>query len=301
MNDRMTDRDYELISAYIDSRLSPSENDRVKARVKSDPQFKQILDELTYTRRLLQALPQKRAPRNFTIASEKLSVPRRALWLQPALSFVSIASAVLLVVFSSSYLLGGARTSAPKVPAPESAMLAAEDATITAEAPVIINWNPVLGMGGGGDGTYSGGVGGGGAGGPGWDISDTAVGGGAPDEGEDSLRESIEATEIPAEPATESPEQPAPLPEVAAVTKEPEISSLAEPQEVSPADSTADDDLSTLILGIPDEEVQGQMIAKEQAPVEREASQPFPRTMIMIISGVVAILAGAVALFLRRY
>ena len=150
MNDRITDRDIALISSYIDLRLSPAENDRVRARLKSDPQFKQLLDELTYTRRLLQALPQKRAPRNFTLSPEKVRIPRRALWLQPALSFVSIAAAVLLVVvFSSSYLFGGVRSFAPREAAPEQALLMSEDASVEASPPAIINWDPVLGMGGG--------------------------------------------------------------------------------------------------------------------------------------------------------
>lgn len=301
MNDRITDRDIVLISSYIDLRLSPAENEKVRARLKSDPKFKQLLDELTYTRRLLQALPPKRAPRNFTLSPEKVRIPRRTMWLQPALSFVSIAAAVMLVVvFSSSYLLGGARTAAPKVPAPESAMFAAENAVTSEEAPQIINWNPILGMGGGADPKAEG-LGGGGAGGPGWDISDTAVGGGTSDAGEDILRESPEETEIPSEPDLESPEQPAPLPEETSITEEPPLTAMAAPEDVTSPDSTAGADLSTLILGIPAEEVQGQMLAKELESNAREESQRFPRALLMIISGVVAVLAGAAALFLRRY
>jgi len=49
------------------------------------------------------------------------------------------------------------------------------DESAEATAPAIINWNPVFGMGGGGDDGYAGGIGGGGAGGPGWDITASDV------------------------------------------------------------------------------------------------------------------------------
>jgi len=309
MNDRITDRDIELISSYLDSRLSPVENEKVRARLKSEPQFKQLLDEFTYTRRLLQALPQKRAPRNFTLSPDKLPVPRRAFWLQPALSFVSIAAAVMLVVvFSSSYLFGSARSSTAKEAAPQAAMLAAEDASTEAMPPAIINWNPVLGMGGGGGGgdmaaqeVYTGGVGGGGAGGPGWDVSVPAVGGGTSDATEEPLPESPVAPELAPAPVEELPAEATPIPEVAAVTEEPPLTVMSEPRELDSAASNTEGDLSSLILGIPDAEQQGQIMSSSQPPVVDELTRPDLRNLLLILSGAVALLAGIAALILRRY
>lgn len=112
MNDRYLNRDVEQLSAYIDLRLSTAEKTKVETRLETDPAFKELFTELTYTRRLLQALPKKRAPRNFTLSADFAGSPRRTPWLQPALSFVSVAAAVMLVVvFTSSYLLGGAKRS----------------------------------------------------------------------------------------------------------------------------------------------------------------------------------------------
>ncbi|HOW91206.1 MAG TPA: hypothetical protein PK883_02715 [Anaerolineaceae bacterium] len=307
MNDRITDRDIELISSYLDSRLSPAENEKVRARLKSEPQFKQLLDEFTYTRRLLQALPQKRAPRNFTLSTEKAPIPRRAVWLQPALSFVSIAAAVMLVVvFSSSYLFGSARSSTAKEAAPEAAMLAAENASTEANPPAIINWNPVMGMGGGGGDmaaqeVYTGGVGGGGAGGPGWDVSVPAAGGGTSDATEEPLPESPVEPGLAPAPVEELPAEATAIPEVAAVTEEPPLTVMSEPRELDPAASNAEGDLSSLILGIPDEEQQGQIMSSDQPPVVDEPNRPDLRSLLLIISGAVALLAGAAALVLRRY
>lgn len=272
MTERLNDRDWRLISAYLDAQLSPVETERVEKRIKEDLLFNRSLDEIAYTKRLLSALPQKRAPRNFTLASEKAQKPLRALWLQPALSFVSIAAtALLVVVFSFNYLGAG---SARQAAAPQSEMLAAEAPAAEGTEPVIINWNPVLGMGGGGGAAdakevYTGGDGIGGAGGPGFPVAEPGVGGG------ESLG--------PLEPDPETVAQPAPI--------------------AREEDSAAVSDLSTLILGLPDEETAGTVI---QSTPLREEPASLPRRglsspiLIMIIAGATAILAGAAALILRK-
>ncbi len=287
MTERLNNRDWRLISAYLDARLSPAENANVEDRLKVDPLFKQSLDEIAYTKRLLAALPQKRAPRNFTLAAEKVRKPIRGLWLQPALSFVSIAAAVMLVVVYTFNTFGGGL--ARQAAAPQAEMFTAESDLAVETAPVIINWNPVLGMGGG-DGTvakevYSGGDGIGGAGGPGFPIAEPGVGGGAPAEETAPLLPPDAEAETPplSEPAPEALAQPAP--------------------EAREEGSTADSDLSTLILGIPQEAEAGTMI--ETAPL-REESPPAPRrvlpapALVMIIAGISAILAGAGAIILRK-
>lgn len=295
MKERLTARDWKLISAYIDSRLSPTEITRVKARIQSDPQFKRSLDEIAYTRRLLQSLPEKRAPRNFTLSADKVKVPRKALWLQPVLSFVSIAAAVLLVVvFSSSYLFTGAKAAVPATMAPEAEMFTADQAAGEPTSPAIINWNPNLGMGGGSDAAarenYTGGGGIGGAGGPGWTVADPAVGGGT----SDAIPEPLTAVES----VTLSTAVPEPQ---AAVETEPPITALEEPLTELPSAKSADgSDLSTLILGLPDEEERGSMLESQPPPSEPITRRLDSRIWVMIISGATTLLAGAVALFLRR-
>lgn len=287
MTDRYLDRDIELISAYIDSRLSPAETTKVKARLQSDAKFNQLLHDLTYTRRLLRALPQKRAPRNFTLSAEYTRTPRRVFWLQPAMSFISVAAAVTLVVlFASTYLLGGARNAVTEAPVPQSAEMRAMEDDASAP-PIIINWNPVYGMGGGGaDEPYAGGIGGGGAGGPGWDLT-------AP----------IDSSEpAPTDPPVEElPVEPIPMPESTTEMEEAPVTALAEPEGEDPAAKSAGgDDLSTMILGLPEAEVQGEVIGST-AVDSREIGNAFPVNLVMILSGAIAALAGAAAFLLRRH
>ena len=187
MRETLNVKDWIQISAYLDEKLSTAEAARVNSRLASDPEFKQALNEIAYTRRMLWSLPKVRAPRNFTLSPEKVKAPVRQLWLQPAFSFVSIAAAAALVIlFAGSYLLGGPKTASPMVAqAPEmSAELAPDTVNKAAGEPTnppIINWNPMYGMGGGGgsdpvtDGYYGPGVGGGGAEGPGFTTGATLV------------------------------------------------------------------------------------------------------------------------------
>lgn len=295
MKERLTDRDWKLISAYLDSRLSPNEITLVKARIQSDPQFKKSLDEIAYTRRLLQSLPEKRAPRNFTLSADKAKAPRKALWLQPVLSFVSIAAAVLLVVvFSSSYLFTGAKAAVPAAVVPEAEMFTTDQAAGEPTSSVIINWNPNLGMGGGSDAAtrenYTGGGGIGGAGGPGWTVADPAVGGGT----SDAIPEPLTAVEsVPLSTAVPEP--------TSALESEPPSIAMEEPLAQTPSAKSADgSDLSTLILGLPEEEEQGSVLESQSTPTEPITRRLDSRFWVMIMSGATALLAGAATLFLRR-
>jgi anti-sigma factor RsiW len=63
----MNFQDVELLSAYLDGRLSPPDSARVERRLVSEPNLKTQLDELRETRAVLRRLPQRRAPRNFRL------------------------------------------------------------------------------------------------------------------------------------------------------------------------------------------------------------------------------------------
>jgi hypothetical protein len=310
-----------LISAYLDSRLTPSQTKNVVTRLETDAQFMAALNEISYTRRMLRALPQKRAPRNFTLPRETAKAPLKALWLQPVLSYASALSALLLVViFVGSYLLGGRSLAAP-VAQPASEMYAAGDAARESDSPPLINWNPIMGMGGGapdGMGGYSGGDGIGGAGGPGFitkEIS-TAEPEIPPDEmalAAEPLLESapMEATAtldplasgggiveppmvaaIPSDLLTAEPMPAEQTPEIAA-TFEPSTATEA------PAEQTQGD-LSTLILGVPDENLQGEMIPESQPVPASPESKTRPPYLVLGLLGGSALLTGVAALLLRR-
>ena len=323
MSQRLTHKDWMLISAYLDSRLTPSQTKNVVTRLETDAQFMAALNEISYTRRMLRALPQKRAPRNFSLPRETAKAPLKALWLQPVLSYASALSALLLVViFVGSYLLGGRSLAAP-VAQPASEMYAAGDAARELDSPPLINWNPMLGMGGGGGDLasqeiYTGGGGIGGAGGPGFvtkEIS-TAEPEIPPDEmalAAEPLLESapmdatatldplasgggiVEPPMVAAIPSDLLTAEPSPTPYV------PEVAATSEPSTATkaPAEQTQGD-MSTLILGVPDEAQQGEMIPESQpAPVKPESKARPPYLLLAILGGS-ALLTGLAALLLRR-
>lgn len=95
----MKRRDLELLSAYLDGELKPSDSTRLETRLKSDPELVSVLNDLRATRTLLRKLPQRRAPRNFTLtrkmAGQNPPLPRT----YPAFRFVT-AVATLLFFFS---------------------------------------------------------------------------------------------------------------------------------------------------------------------------------------------------------
>ena len=152
--------------------------------------------------------------------------------------------------------------------APQAAVESAAKESDFSTPPVIINWNPVLGMGGGGGspdevGAYLGGAGGG------------AV-----------LTQPIpDGFEL-----TPSPE---PTPYVL-ITPQPAQRTLTQDN------STAANDLNKMILGLPDESVQGEELVTETLRQSIPVTPLPTRTILMIITGVIAAVSGAAALILRR-
>jgi len=66
----MNRRDIELLSAYLDGELKPSDLTKLEARLKSDPELATVLNDLRATRTLLRKLPTRKAPRNFTLTRQ---------------------------------------------------------------------------------------------------------------------------------------------------------------------------------------------------------------------------------------
>ena len=102
----MSVNDHELLSAYIDSELTESERAALEARLQSEPQLQLELQSLQQTVSLVQQLPERRAPRNFTL-NAALMRPARVLpfTLTATFSALSTAAAILLVAFGGYFLL----------------------------------------------------------------------------------------------------------------------------------------------------------------------------------------------------
>ena len=158
----MTNKELLQVSAYIDEALSPKEKRAFEAHLASSATLQKELLEYKHLKVTLRSLPQKKAPRNFTLSPDRVTVRKAAPRLAPAFSFASAGVAILLMLaFGGEYLLGRSSQMVSKeAPAPQSAMLESAPATDATE-PAIIFWNAVpLGTGGGGA-EGKGGVGGG--------------------------------------------------------------------------------------------------------------------------------------------
>lgn len=163
MNTQPDSREWETLSAYLDGALSPTEKQRLEARLQTSPELQQILHELRITRALLRSVPRRRAPRNFTLTPQMAGIHRqqRPAWLVPMFSMSSALATLLLVITLFVEMFAAPSTAAPMnlVAAPSDAQPQAEMNTLAAleltETPMIITWgHPGMGGGGGMDLPY---------------------------------------------------------------------------------------------------------------------------------------------------
>ncbi len=93
----MNFRDIELLSAYLDGRLNPSEAARLEKRLSSDVSLRASLEDLRQTRGLLRKLPQRRAPRDFRLTPKMAGVRPPEPRSYPAFRFATALAAFLFV------------------------------------------------------------------------------------------------------------------------------------------------------------------------------------------------------------
>jgi hypothetical protein len=98
-------RDVEKLSAYLDGQLKPSEITRLESRLQSDPQLASVLRDLRQARGLLRQLPQRRAPRNFTLTpqmvGQKPPLPRTYPIFRVA---TALATLLLFFTFATNFM-----------------------------------------------------------------------------------------------------------------------------------------------------------------------------------------------------
>jgi hypothetical protein len=108
-------RDVERLSAYLDGQLKPSEITRLESRLQSEPELASVLKDLRQARGLLRQLPQRRAPRNFTLTpkmvGQKPPLPRT----YPVFRFATVLATLLLFfTFATNFMAPRmARTAVP--------------------------------------------------------------------------------------------------------------------------------------------------------------------------------------------
>ncbi|MCU0463127.1 MAG: hypothetical protein MUF38_01010 [Anaerolineae bacterium] len=140
----LTDRDYDLISDYLDGALTDAQRATVESRLANDPEFAAELEGIRRTVALVKGLPELVAPRDFTLSRQQAldidrelgrtplaAPPRPRLLPRRFLPLVSAAASTMLVLVGALALLTGpARTPSPS-PASAIAMVAEDALTLT--------------------------------------------------------------------------------------------------------------------------------------------------------------------------
>ena len=101
----MNRRDIELLSAYLDGQLKSSDSTRLESRLKSDTELVAVMDDLRAARNLLRKLPQRRAPRNFTLTRKMVGQNPPMPRAYPFLRFATtLATLLLFFTFGLNFL-----------------------------------------------------------------------------------------------------------------------------------------------------------------------------------------------------
>ena len=259
--ENLTNREWLLLSAYLDGELSKRKKRQVEELLQSKPASRKALEVLRRIHQVLQHAPSHEVPRNFTLTADMVAKPLLPSFSK-VLSYSSALAGLLLVivfgfdVYSRSAFAGEAQVS--QTVSEESQTFAVEKdmAVEPQEKPDIINW----GYSSGDSGGYGLGGGADGLGGMG-----TGMGGGvvAPSEAEAAPpREEIESEEMLAQ---------------------------------------DDEQAESLILGVQPEEERGQIMTEisdypEQAVQERE----FPLRLVEWVLSALVLLTGLGAFILRK-
>lgn len=139
---RVTSRDYEKLSAYLDGQLTGKDLQRLETRLAQDALLQDELKELRRMRAVLRSLPRPRAPRNFTLTPAMVGVKsRQPTRLYPLMGFASALASLLFVLmvlgdflgFIPSYLPRSSEPSAIQEDAPV-ALLLTEDSPLAPDA-----------------------------------------------------------------------------------------------------------------------------------------------------------------------
>ncbi|MFO7624603.1 MAG: hypothetical protein R6V73_09650 [Anaerolineales bacterium] len=142
MRINISNRDWELLSAYMDGQLSSSKRVQLESRMQTNPELRAALDELTQTRAMLRSLPRLKAPHSFKLTPEMVGQrqPRR---LYPFFQFASALSSLMLVLvllsdflgFGLSAPLGRMASQAPEVPVAAEVFVESAPESLAMEMP----------------------------------------------------------------------------------------------------------------------------------------------------------------------
>lgn len=160
MKNKLSSKEWELISAYLDNELEPREKTRVEEYLNNRLEFKEALEGLRRTKTILQKAPVHKVPRNFTLTAADVQPVKIARWI-PTMQWSSAAVALVAVFLFAYQLVPGLQLKASRDLASnapeETAMEMAAPMAASASPPEVIYWggppwfaDQVSGRGGGG-------------------------------------------------------------------------------------------------------------------------------------------------------
>ena len=117
---RLAPKDLESLSAYVDGVLSARAQAGLEARLQADPELRLAVAELRSVEASLAGLPQRRAPRNFTLREADVGRHARRPAL-PYLRFATIVASALFVLTSAVRSLSLPVLQMASAPAPQFA------------------------------------------------------------------------------------------------------------------------------------------------------------------------------------
>lgn len=164
---KISPRDVEAISAYLDGALSEQEKASLEARLEESSGLREELEACRRLRMAVRSLPARKAPRQFTLTTLEARQARRFSFALPMFKYASLLSIFLLVVvFAGEWVfrnfsapaagLAPQSTDMRSMPAEEeivsNSALPTETAYIERSNIALLNWGPsmVSGMGGAG-------------------------------------------------------------------------------------------------------------------------------------------------------
>jgi hypothetical protein len=144
-DERLHTRELELLSTYLDGELRPADRQALEARLMAEPELCERLENFRKAKIIVGHLPRLRAPHNFTLTPEMVTVrQKKAQPFAATMQLATALAAVLLVVsFGAEFLITN-RPLATRQMADEPMM---EAAMAKAEPVPLIFWG-VPGAGG---------------------------------------------------------------------------------------------------------------------------------------------------------
>jgi hypothetical protein len=138
MTNKISSRDWETLSAYLDGELSPKDRRLLEAKLRTRGDLRVALEDLRRTRTIVRSHLPMRAPRNFTLTPEMAGISARkgsAGGLFPTLRLVSALASFLFSVVLAGDLLLARGTAVPMTAAEPAREMAVQVTESVVEAP----------------------------------------------------------------------------------------------------------------------------------------------------------------------